>query len=84
MFFMSNIFLFISMRTSNSLLLKGLAVHWSALNPLRAKGEEKHAFTCYVIRQHWYDAGIWTPSSCKARANLFYIVNAMAADALAT
>ena len=38
----------------------------------------------YVISPHWYDTGSWIPSSGKARTYLYYIVNIMAADVLAT
>ena len=46
--------------------------------------EHKHTFTFCVISPHWYDAGSWNPSSNKTRIYLFYIVNIMAADVLAT
>ena len=57
------------------------------LNPLRAnffQREHKHIFTFCVISPHWYDTGSWNPSSNKTRTYLFYIVNIMAADVLAT
>ena len=55
-------------------------------NPLHAKmfRGNIHIFTFYVISRHWYDAGSWNPFSSKTRTNLFYIVNIMAADVLAT
>ena len=57
-------------------------------NPLHAKlfgGEHNHIFTHFcVISPHWYDTGSWNPSSNKTRTYLFYIVNIMAADVLAT
>ena len=46
--------------------------------------EHKHIFTFCVISPNWYDAGSWNPSSNKTRTYLFYIVNIMAADVLAT
>ena len=44
----------------------------------------KDIFTFCVISPHWYDEGSWNPSSNKTRTYLFYIVNIMAADVLAT
>ena len=46
--------------------------------------EHKHIFTFCVISPHWYDADSWNPSSNTTRTYLFYIVNIMAADVLAT
>ena len=46
--------------------------------------EHKHTFTYCVISPHWYDACSWNPHSNKTRTYLFYIVNIMAADVLAT
>ena len=37
-----------------------------------------------VISPYWYDTGSWNHSSSKTRTFLFYIVNIMAADVLAT
>ena len=57
------------------------------LNRLRAKcfrGNIKHIFTFYVIPPHWYDTGTSNPFSSKQRAYIFYIVNIMAVDVLAT
>ena len=45
---------------------------------------DKHIFTFCVISPYWYNAGSWNPSSNKTRTYLFYIVNIMAADVLAT
>ena len=41
-------------------------------------------FTYYVILPHWHDAGSWNPTSSKRKTYLFYIVNIMGADVLAT
>ena len=38
----------------------------------------------YVVPPHWHDTGCCKPSSCKARTDLFYIVNIMGADVLVT
>ena len=46
--------------------------------------EQKHIFTFYAISLHWHDAGSWNPSSSKTSAYLFYIVNIMGVDVLAT
>ena len=57
------------------------------LNPLRDRffqREHKHMFTFCVILPHWYNAGSWNPSSNTTRTYLFYIVNIMVADVLAT
>ena len=57
------------------------------VNPLYAKflqREQKHIFTFYVIPPCWHDTGNWNPSLSKTRTYLFYIVNIMAADVLAT
>ena len=55
-------------------------------NPLRAKffRGNKNIFAFYVIPPHWYGTGSWNPSSSKTRTYLFYVVNIMAADVLAT
>ena len=44
----------------------------------------KHISTFYVIPPHLHDTGRWNPPSYKTRTCLFYIVNSMGADALAT
>ena len=44
----------------------------------------KHIFTLYEIPEHWFGTGSWNPSSCKTKPYLFYIVNIMGADVLAT
>ena len=63
------------------------------LNPLHAKFfignlkvylQEWCKLTIYIIPPHWPDMGSWNPSSCKTRTFLFYIVNIMGADVLAT
>ena len=49
--------------------------------------EYKHIFTFYVITPHWYDTDTYhayNPSLIKTRTYIFYIVNFMAADVLAT
>ena len=38
----------------------------------------------FIIVPHWQDTGSWNPFSCKTRTYLFYIVNIMTADDLAT
>ena len=56
-------------------------------NPLRAKFFRPNIiniFTFYVIPTYWYDTGTQTPSSSKIRIYIFYIVNIMAANVLAT
>ena len=58
----------------------------SLINPLRAKffrGNIK-IYLHYVISSHWYNAGNWDPPSNRTRTYLFYIVNIVAADVLAT
>ena len=50
---------------------------------LKFQREHKHIFPYCVISPHLYDAGSY-PSSNKTRTYLFYIVNIMAADVLAT
>ena len=57
------------------------------INPLHAKflrGNMKHIFTFYVITPHWYDTGTWNPFSSKTRTYIFYFVNILPADVLAT
>ena len=57
------------------------------LNTLRAKFYRGNInmYLFYVISPHWYDAGTWNPSSSKTRTTyIFYIVNIIAADVLAT
>ena len=46
--------------------------------------KQRHIFTLYVIPPHWHTTGSWNPSLSKTRTYLFYIVNSMAADALAS
>ena len=61
--------------------------HWR-IKPLRAKffrgNIHKHIFTFHVFHPHWYDTGGCNLFSSKTRTYLFYIVNIMAADVLAT
>ena len=40
--------------------------------------------TIYTVPPHWHNTGSRNPSSCKTRTYLFYIVNIMGADVLAT
>ena len=47
-------------------------------------GEQKHICTFYVISLNWHDTGSWNSSSSKTRTYLFYLVNIMGADVLAT
>ena len=62
------------------------------LNPLHVKfftvniNMHKNVSTIYIIPPNWHDTGMssWNPSSCKTRIYLFYIVNIMGADVLAT
>ena len=57
------------------------------INPLRAEflqREHKHIFTFYVIPPYWYGKDTENASSSKTRIYIFYIVNIMAADVLAT
>ena len=53
-------------------------------NRLYFQIEHKHVFTFCVISPNWNGAGSWNPSSNKTNTYLFYIVNIMAADILAT
>ena len=41
-------------------------------------------FTIYILTPHLHDTVDWTPSSYKARTYIFYMVNIMGADVLAT
>ena len=73
-----------------------LAVAFAMLNPMRCWGREGCFilgailtlcvlnFSEIVISPPWYDAGSWNPSSIKTITYLFYIVNILAADVLAT
>ena len=57
------------------------------INLLHAKFSKRNINkynTFHVIPPKWYDKGSWNPFSSKTRAYLFYIVNIMAGDALAT
>ena len=44
----------------------------------------KHIFTFHVIPGHWHATGSWNPSSSKTGTCIFYIVDIVCADALAT
>ena len=46
--------------------------------------EQKQIFAFYVIHPHWYNRGSWNPTSSKTITYLFYIVNIMGVDVLAT
>ena len=57
------------------------------LNSLRAnffQRKHKPVFTFYVIPLHWHAKDNWNTSSYKTRTYLFYILNIMPADVLAT
>ena len=54
------------------------------LSVLIFEREQKHIHTSDVISPHWHDTGSWNPSSSKTRTYLFYIVNIIGADVLAT
>ena len=51
---------------------------------LKFSEEHKHVFAFHVIVPYWQDTGSWNLSSSKTRTHLFYIVNIMGADVLAT
>ena len=56
-------------------------------NPLRDisfYGKHDSVITIYIIPPHRHDTGSWNASSCKTMTYLFYIVNIMGVDALAT
>ena len=48
------------------------------------RGNIIHIFTFYAIPPHLYDTGSWNPFSSKNGTYLFYMVNIMAVDVLAT
>ena len=58
--------------------------YFKTLYVLNFQWESKHIFTFCVISPRWCDADGWNPSSNKTRIYLFYRVNSMAADVLAT
>ena len=60
--------------------------NWASFNPLRGifPREFKRIFTFHVIAPQWHGIGSWNLSSCKTRTYLFYKVNVMVADDLAT
>ena len=49
-----------------------------------ANERHTHVFTIYVIPSHGHAKDNWHPSSYKTSTYLFYIVNIMVADVLAT
>ena len=57
---------------------------WFNLRAKFFRGNIKHVFTFYVIPPHWHAKDNWNPSPYKTRTYLFYIVNIMVADVLAT
>ena len=61
-----------------------LPVDFKTLYVLNSSSGAKHITTFHIIPPHWYDTGSWNPSSSKTRTYLFYIVNIMVADVLAT
>ena len=56
------------------------------VNPLHSSfpREHKYILTFNVIPPHWNYTGSWNPSAIKTRTYLFYIINIMGADVLAT
>ena len=70
------------------LWLAGLALCFNdcLVSPLRAKfyGKHKNVSKTYIIPQHWHTTSSWSPSSCKTRTCIFYIVNIIVADVQAT
>ena len=57
----------------------------AVLNLFRTPEEKnKHIFSFYVTPSHWHDTGNWNPSSSRTRTYLFYKINIMGADVLAT
>ena len=61
--------------------------HTESINPLHAEifgGNIKNTFAYFIIFQHWYGAGSANSSSWKTRTGLYYIVEIIAADDLAT
>ena len=56
-------------------------------HPLRATffhRKHRNVSTIYAIPPHWPETGGWNLSSCKTRTYLFYMMNCMGADVLAT
>ena len=47
-------------------------------------GNIKNTFTIYVIPPHWHDTCSCNPFSCKPRTYLFYIINIMLDNVIAT
>ena len=70
-----------------SCLLCLASIAKQSVNHLRAilfYREQEPIFTFHVIPPHWHDTGCWHPSSSNTRTYLFYLVNIMDADVLAT
>ena len=44
----------------------------------------KNVFLFYITFQNWNEACSWNTSPCKTRAQIYYIVNGMVVDVLAT
>ena len=79
--------LFLNSSTCQSFWRTRIVSSKCGLNPLHAKffqREQNHILTFYVIPPIWHGTGSWNPSSSKTRTYLFYIINIMGADAMAT
>ena len=50
---------------------------------LHFQRKHKTVSIIYIITPHWHDRGGWSPTPCKTRIYLFYVVSIMGADALA-
>ena len=51
---------------------------------LISQQKHKHVFSIHIIHPHWHDTAFWNPFSHKTTTHLFFIVNTMGADVLAT
>ena len=56
----------------------------STLYVLFFQMKQKHKFEFYVISPYWHETGSWISTLRKIRRCLFYMVNIMGADVLAT
>ena len=68
---------YIAMNLSNALGFLSFYV-------LNFQTEQKHTYAFYIIPPHWDGRGRWNQFLCNSRTHLFYIVNIMGADVLAT
>ena len=68
-------------QTQRHKLVNQVSFNFYALN---CSEGTKHIFTFYVIPSDLHDTGSWNPSLSKTRTLLFYIVNIMVANRLAT